>query len=600
MPISFAENLLVMDDRRHSASNDKQQAGIMQAPDQHQIYTPETLKILIVSTPKTGNTWLRHLLAAIYDLPTAKLDFPFDSGQANAHGERWIAHQHYTPEPALRDWAMQHKAVLVTTIRHPGDVLISLYHHVRSLRGRFNFYQLGALADDDGTFGEPVRAVVHTVFKDILGVSVDWMATGITRAVRYEELYYNPVDTLAALTDTIIPVSRDAVERAVERCDINVMRSLAFEDRSFYRKGGTGGWRDVLPATIVDLLRTTEPYPAQFAALGYTLDAEDSWRAATPRRLTPKAAFLDQCGHSSATTSLLKTIFLSFDSADAQRMWPEATRTSAFHKWLNAPADANLPLVTNLAAFIWQTRLDVRAAFPDLYGQDRIDALFWIVAHAAQEYELEDEYIAPLHRSLVAWAAQPDAHDTALHADLPLITNLAACFYNQRPDLQAAFPDLYGQHRLDVLMWTVTTAPQEYHLDAAYVAPLRQSLAAWAARPDMRDSAPENGVPTLTNLVACIYQRRPDLQAAFPDLYGRHRMDMLLWTITNAPDEYPLGAAAIAPLRQRVMAWALDSRNQHHWRKRNAYLSRAILAQRHAHRPGDAIIRAINWLLTRR
>ncbi len=572
----------------------------MQARARHQTYTPEKLKILIVSTPKTGNTWLRHLLAAIYDLPTVKLDFPFDPDQANAHGERWIAHQHYTPAPALRDWATQNNAVLVTTIRHPGDVLISLYHHVRSLRGRFNFYQLGVLADDDGTFGAPVSAVVNSVFKDILAVSVDWMATGMTRTVRYEELYYNPVDTLVALTDTIIPVSRDAVERAVERCDINVMRSLAFEDRSFYRKGGTGGWRDVLPATIVDLLRTIEPYPAQFAALGYTLDTEDSWSTATTKRLTPKAAFLDQCGHSPATTSLLKTIFLSFDSADAQRMWPEATRTTAFHEWLNAPADANLPLITNLAAFIWQTRLDVRAAFPDLYDQHRIDALFWIVGHAAQEYELEDEYIAPLRQSLVAWAARPDIHDPASHADTPPLTNLATYFYSQRPDLQAAFPDLYGWHRLDVLLWTATTAPQEYHLDDAYVAPLHRSLVEWAARPLMNDSAERNGVPALTNLVAYMYQRRPDLQAAFPDLYGRHRMDMLLWTIVNAPREYSFGADAVGPLRQQFMAWALDSRNQRHWRERSAYLSRAILAQRQAHMPSDTVIRAVSWLLTRR
>ena len=161
-------------------------------------------------------------------------------------------------------------------------------------------------------------------------------------------------------------------------------------------------------------------------------------------------------------------------------MWPQATRTTTFHNWLNAPADADLPLITNLAAFFWRTWLDVRAAFPDLYGQHRIDALFWIVGHAAQEYELEDDYIVPLRQSLVEWATRPAMDDPAALEDV--------C------------------------------------------------------------------VPTLTNLVAYIHQRRPDLQAAFPDLYRRHRMDMLLWTMVHAPAEYPLGAAAITLLRQQFMA----------------------------------------------
>ncbi len=46
------------------------------------------LKILIASTPQTGNTWLELLLSAIYDLPSVDLPWPFDAGRMEALGER--------------------------------------------------------------------------------------------------------------------------------------------------------------------------------------------------------------------------------------------------------------------------------------------------------------------------------------------------------------------------------------------------------------------------------------------------------------------------------------------------------------------------------
>jgi hypothetical protein len=172
--------------------------------------SPPDLKILIASTPKTGNTWLRHLLAAIYDLPTVNLGFPFDPEAASA-------------------------------------------------------------------FGALVRSAIQTFFKELLAISVAWKSTGAAHVVEYEALHFDPLQALTTLTSAIHPVSRDSIERAIERCDIREMRAMAYENRGFFRQGGTGGWRQVLPADIIDLLRTSEPYPAQFATLGYTLDAQDKW-----------------------------------------------------------------------------------------------------------------------------------------------------------------------------------------------------------------------------------------------------------------------------------------------------------------------------------
>ena len=58
-------------------------------------------------------------------------------------------------------------------------------------------------------------------------------------------------DFLAALTGAIVLVSRDCIERAVERCHIREMRALTQENQSFFRQGGYGGWREVLARRAV-------------------------------------------------------------------------------------------------------------------------------------------------------------------------------------------------------------------------------------------------------------------------------------------------------------------------------------------------------------
>jgi hypothetical protein len=585
----------------------------MNGHDPRQADSQPDLKIMIVSTQKTGNTWLRFMLATVYNLPTVELPFSFDVDAANAFGDRWILQQHLSPEPELLDWAEQNNVVFITTIRHPGDVLISLYHYVRAFNDKINFHQLAILADDDGSFGAPVREVVRTMFKDIMAVSVDWIATGRTHVVRYETLYADPVSTLVALTDAIAPVSLDSIERAVERHDMRVMRALLPRQSAFFRKGGSGGWRDVLPRDIVEILRTTEPYPSQMAALCYTLDAEDPWSDLAPRRPPAKAAFLDRAGHSGPATLMLKAIYLSFDSDEAARRWPEvatAAMPTAFHRWLAAPADVDselhdgLPHLTNFAAQMHASRLDLQVTFHDLYAQHRLPYLFWLLEKGVDEYQLDDTLVGPVRQILTTWATRPDPHDPACHDPVggsPALTNLAMFLYQQRPDLQASFPDIYGQHRLDLVYWLIGKALEEYRLDQAWVAPTRQAFEAWAKQPDAGDPAasgtdggqPQTDLPVMTNLAQFIYGRRSDLRAVFPDVYGRHRLDFMLWLIEHAADEYRLDDVCVAPMRRAFMAWALHPGPMVRRQDRQAYLSRYLLWHKRIDQtPFGLIIRA--------
>ena len=83
-----------------------------------------------------------------------------------------------------------------------------------------------------------------------------------------------------------MPIAR--IKLAIAACDINALRNKAGNDRKFFRQGRAGQWRKELPPAFVEALATLEPYPAQFAALGYSLDDGD-----TPRQPAATGEYAD-------------------------------------------------------------------------------------------------------------------------------------------------------------------------------------------------------------------------------------------------------------------------------------------------------------------
>ncbi len=264
---------------------------------------PENLKIMVVSTPKTGNTWVKHLLAHVYDLPVVKIGMQFDADTVELLGTRWITHQHYGARTDVIDCGRRNNIVFVTTVRHPGDALVSKFHHVRNFGRQFTFADVDrspVMLQDGDTIGEHTASYVMDGFATSLNVSLGWMRSGRSHIVRYEDLKRDPAGTLQALTDAICPMPRERIERAVEACDIQQMRKSSPVGHKFFRQGQVGGWRSELTPQIIDIFRSTEPYPTQFTELGYSLDEDYPVASAArqpgsePGTGTGRPTFLDQ------------------------------------------------------------------------------------------------------------------------------------------------------------------------------------------------------------------------------------------------------------------------------------------------------------------
>src|SRR6266446_9766806 len=92
---------------------------------------PDRLKIVILSTPKTGNTWLRWLLHYTYEIPIAELPAEWAPGCGDDLPPSFVTHQHLRPSKSLVRWLVESRAVVLTMIRHPADTFLSYFHYVK-------------------------------------------------------------------------------------------------------------------------------------------------------------------------------------------------------------------------------------------------------------------------------------------------------------------------------------------------------------------------------------------------------------------------------------------------------------------------------------
>jgi hypothetical protein len=516
-------------------------------------------KILIASTPKTGNTWAKRLLAAVYGLPVVELPAEFGAAALQAVGRQWVAHQHYAPQAELLSWASETGADIVTTVRHPGDVLVSLLHYVRyAIAARrvsgFGFSPaLAATAEDGDTPGPRTLAYVEREFFALLYTSLAWAAGGRASVVRYEDLWHDPVGTLDSVCRAIAPPGRTRLETAVESADIGLLREVTPADRGFFRQGGVGAWRDALPGACVDVLRRQAPYPAILEALGYDFEAVPL--RTSPARPARSAPFGTPRRFSDGTPVPAVAVQAFLSEAAAGRTWADPASVGApgsFHAWLCAPADrdptpAAEPLVTNLAAFVYRGRGDIHLALPEPFGTDRERFALWFTHFAAPEYQLPAALVAPMSRGVAAWAAR---HVDDPGPDLPPLPRVVQWLHEQRPDLELSPSPLL--RRLELLLWFFAAGVAELDLASEYVAPLRDEFERWATAPAGA------GAPLVTRLMACLHAGRDDVRAGLPDLLGADRVGVAAWFLRHAPREYALGDALVAGVRDSFAAWAAE------------------------------------------
>jgi hypothetical protein len=440
--------------------------------------TDPDLRILILSTPKTGNTWLRHLLAGVYRLPQFYVPPPLDCAKLDKAGERWVTHYHTRPNRELLSWIRTNRAVVVTTIRHPGDVLLSLYHHIHEFRNEtldHNF--LRRMVSTGFERRGMTTYAADQPFSADLDCSLEWMAYEGTHTVRFEDLRADPVATLRELTSRIHPAPLERMEAAVEMCDIDVMRRMAGDFSGFFRQGRIGDWHARLPPDVVEVFRKLHPYAAQMARLGYSMDPVSTVPAGrVPPRRHPMTT-LERFENGVAVAPIMVQCFFwaGYQQREAWEKQLAATGPGSFYHWLNLPAPLagrglyeTLPL-SNIAAFVYQQRPDVQLVYKDLSSGERYEYVRWFLQRAGKAHGLDAAFIDRQRAYLLRWA----------NAGTPVggewASNFVAHICRSRIDVLGSFPHIAGGDR-KALVRAVVRAAKALEMDRDYIRPLEASL----------------------------------------------------------------------------------------------------------------------------
>jgi len=236
--------------------------------------------VFLVSYPRSGNTWLRFLLANVLR-PEAHATFA-DFGEIvpDIYDET-DAQLLRRPSPRVlkshEPYDERYRRV-VYLVRHPADVVVSYYHYLIKMRQIPPGYEVARFVDsfargrldDFGTWGEHVSG-----WLDAREADADFAF------LRYEDVLEAPADALrAALELAGVEADGELVAQAVARSSADELRRLERETATalptfrgsrledpFIRKARAGTAAEELSPELVELV--VDAWPEALARAGY-------------------------------------------------------------------------------------------------------------------------------------------------------------------------------------------------------------------------------------------------------------------------------------------------------------------------------------------
>ncbi len=370
------------------------------------------LRILIASTPKTGNVWLKYLLATAYKLPIVDVPMTATGPEFEALGDRWICHQHLMPTESLRQALAELDVHVITSIRHPADVLLSYFHFVKVMVAQNLLTKTNpetVMVDDGDIPGQHTLSYVRGAFSNLLLYSIAWLPFRPI-VVRYEDLITNPVGTMGRVTDVLVRVGQQRLEMAVALCELDVLRQRFPAMAYHFRRGESRavGTAEHLPDEILQALASSPPYPEINLRLGYSYGETKRVPRFDYSRINPFR------GHATFTNGVplhwkLVRIYLMLPPA-LRRRWPhphDAAGADSYFQHLLRPIDQATPVITELADYIYHERADIGQCFPDYLGQDRWKFVNWFIYTGTVEYGLSQVFTEPIISSILQIAPPP-------------------------------------------------------------------------------------------------------------------------------------------------------------------------------------------------
>ena len=243
----------------------------------------ERARIAVVSTPRSGNTWLRFLLSTWYGLEQHVAHRPAEVSWEPLPPQ-CILQLHWGRDEAFEASLRRHEFRVVTIARHPLDTLISLLHWVDSCPDPPSVWKenpcLAGRAGDE----RPLMGVspLSPAFLDyatgpraaaLLSVTREWWTAHGRFGSATRRLVAAPARELERLGGELGWAPRSPAADAIAVNTIDRLRILHSDRPQHFRQGRPGLWRELIPAAAAR--RIEAAHRDVFKGLAYACDPDE-------------------------------------------------------------------------------------------------------------------------------------------------------------------------------------------------------------------------------------------------------------------------------------------------------------------------------------
>jgi hypothetical protein len=226
------------------------------------------MRIAIISSPRSGNSWVRSVLASCLDLQAIAVHNYRDAPAQLP--ERCVLQLHWYREPNFQRYLEENGFRTLVIGRHPLDVLLSVLQFIRHepatsqwLEGNVQIpAALAGMAPSSDAFAD---YALGWGAENLLSITYQWWHDERAVRVKYEDLVDTSNDKFVRLLAELdCEVPRERLDAALEQYSFGYFRSLPNQHGW---QGRPGLWRHLIPASTARTIYRRHRH--MFDVLGY-------------------------------------------------------------------------------------------------------------------------------------------------------------------------------------------------------------------------------------------------------------------------------------------------------------------------------------------
>lgn len=354
------------------------------------------MKVLVVATPKTGNHWLKAILSSLFHVPHIDIGALRVVEELDNLGNSWIAHSHIYLTDSVKRSLEERNIQVVTCLRHPLDILTSLFHHASIYQSERNLSEslLFDMAYDGETPGKHVLEFISAgELSRNLRISLSCLERKVPH-VQYERLIAAPITEVAQLISQFeLPkeYTQEQISNAIQYASFENLKATRFAANiGHFRSGKTGGWKNFLPKSILSSIKKEPSIKKISLELGYDLFEPLEYQKFDFSESAPFYGNYKFENGASISNTLVSIFFSNLEEA-GYSLDPHLCSSGSYYEWLKTPAKPEIPPVLNWMAEVYKIRGDVRDAFPNIFGDSMQSFVEWAKNCGTDEHEIHLE-----------------------------------------------------------------------------------------------------------------------------------------------------------------------------------------------------------------